>query len=304
MAQHYFSFERDTARNWPAAVLEAEDQANWSVGTSNMLSIVSGAALVASMPDQNVWTLLRFPVFSADIEIVGKVRRAAAETTSARTGAGLFLRAPNTGDPRTGGYVFGITSAANNSSSQRRELRVSLQNNVGSQSELGVNGTALTDYASASDRIARAVTIRAKATGDTIQARAWYEGAAEPSTWLTLTRSAAEATGGSCGIVLAGYRSVAEWSFFGVGTDGDSAPTAPVPYSTSLSGKANINTTSGAPVSLVLIIDATTNETYTTATPDESGNWSANVPPGDYYVAYASPDCQPIIHGPYHVEAD
>lgn len=146
--------------------------------------------------------------------------------------------------------------------------------------------------------------IRARASGNILSGRAWYADESEPENWhFSLTRPNNEESGTGCGILCYGYCSVTEWSFVGVGTDGDPAPSAP-PALLPISGKANINTTGGAPVSRVLIIYAASNETYTTAIPDSSGAWSANVPPGDYYVAYVSPGCQPIIHGPYNVSAE
>ena len=66
-----------------------------------------------------------------------------------------------------------------------------------------------------------------------------------------------------------------------------------------LSGNA-IKATGGA-ADLVLIRDAATHGHIKTATPDGGGDWSADVPPGEYDITYFASGCQPISHGPYTV---
>lgn len=49
----------------------------------------------------------------------------------------------------------------------------------------------------------------------------------------------------------------------------------------------------------VAVIDATTKELVKLAEPDTNGDWSADVPAGEYYALYFGDGCQPICHGPY-----
>lgn len=53
----------------------------------------------------------------------------------------------------------------------------------------------------------------------------------------------------------------------------------------------------------VAIIDATTKTLVKLVEPDTSGNWTDDMPEGEYYALYFGDGCQPICHGPYTLTA-
>ena len=57
----------------------------------------------------------------------------------------------------------------------------------------------------------------------------------------------------------------------------------------------------GSAADIVTVDDASTHQLIETAVPDVDGNWSADVLPGDYYVAAFKDGCAPRSHGPYTV---
>lgn len=66
----------------------------------------------------------------------------------------------------------------------------------------------------------------------------------------------------------------------------------------------NATTAEGLPADFVRIFSWPTSELVGVAIPDESGDWSHEVPlTGDYGLTYIAAGCQPITHGPYYVEA-
>ena len=84
---------------------------------------------------------------------------------------------------------------------------------------------------------------------------------------------------------------IAEWHGFGV----------PVhyPFTGTLSG--TVTKGSGGPADLVSIHDYPSMMLTEQVIPAENGAWAANVPDGDYMVAYLAAGCEPVLHGPYTV---
>lgn len=75
-------------------------------------------------------------------------------------------------------------------------------------------------------------------------------------------------------------------------------------YGPSLVTVGNNLTVSGAGAGdAVAILDATTKTLVKVVDPATNGDWTASIPPGDYYVLYFGDGCQPIAHGPYTVSA-
>lgn len=66
--------------------------------------------------------------------------------------------------------------------------------------------------------------------------------------------------------------------------------------------EGNVTKISGEPADEVVIHGWTTRKLVATATPDQAGDWQANVPPGEYSVSYFAENCRPVTHGPYAVE--
>jgi len=69
---------------------------------------------------------------------------------------------------------------------------------------------------------------------------------------------------------------------------------------TSIAGQ-NYKKNNGNPVETVVIIDWGTYTYMGSATPDNDGNWSVAVPPGEYGVIALSSGCRPHCDGPYTV---
>lgn len=66
------------------------------------------------------------------------------------------------------------------------------------------------------------------------------------------------------------------------------------------SGTVTVSGNGGADI--VAIHDASNRQLVTTAIPDEdTGAWTASVPPGDYTISYFAAGCRPVTHGPYPV---
>ena len=67
----------------------------------------------------------------------------------------------------------------------------------------------------------------------------------------------------------------------------------------------NATTAEGLPADFVRIFSWPTGELVGVALPDESGDWSHEVPlTGDYGLTYIAAGCQPITHGPYYIESN
>lgn len=65
----------------------------------------------------------------------------------------------------------------------------------------------------------------------------------------------------------------------------------------------NATTAEGLPADFVRIFSWPTSELVGVAVPDESGDWSHEVPlTGEYGLTYIAAGCQPITHGPYLIE--
>ena len=64
----------------------------------------------------------------------------------------------------------------------------------------------------------------------------------------------------------------------------------------------NVTTSSGVPAAEVVIRAWASRKLVARVYPASDGSWSADVPPGRYDVTYLNEGCQPITHGPYHVE--
>lgn len=117
-----------------------------------------------------------------------------------------------------------------------------------------VNGS-FTSVASGGDSpggitdIGEVFAARVRINGSTIQIRTWDKSLVEPTTWgLEATDTSVSAAGA---LGLFGYSSNGWWSAFGVGTDGDAAPTsavvAPATPTLSLPNATLITATSATP---------------------------------------------------------
>lgn len=298
MAQHYFSFERERGGDWPSAVRQAEAAAGWNATKSNILAIAAGPVLSVSTSSAVVFNSLRFPVSSGNIEILASIRRGRSEIAKYTNGGpGIILRTQSSGDPFGHGYFASLGSGGDQNYARYINLARRI---VGGETILGSSPNALSAVADIWESTAKFAYLRVRAVGTAIKVKGWWESDPEPSLWgIEVNRPANEESGGSCALFVPGRACLAEFKFVSMGTDGDTAPSAP-PAMRTISGNATVG--SGGPIALVLVIDAASGETYTTATPAGNGDWSASVLPGDYYVAYVNPGCQPIMHGPYHVD--
>lgn len=63
----------------------------------------------------------------------------------------------------------------------------------------------------------------------------------------------------------------------------------------------NATTVTGDPVDAVAIREWETRAAAATATPDASGDWSADVLPGQYDITYFAAGHAPVCHGPYTI---
>lgn len=77
---------------------------------------------------------------------------------------------------------------------------------------------------------------------------------------------------------------------------------APAVATSQLSGVAR--TDMGAAASRVLVIDRASGAVVADVAPDALGDWSAELPPGEYELVYHAEDYQPVCHGPYAITAD
>ncbi|XZG69233.1 LamG domain-containing protein [Chitinibacteraceae bacterium HSL-7] len=66
----------------------------------------------------------------------------------------------------------------------------------------------------------------------------------------------------------------------------------------------NVTKETGGPADRVVLHFWDTMQLARVIVPDTNGDWSAQVPQGEYAVTYLAADCQPVTHGPYLVEAD
>lgn len=67
-----------------------------------------------------------------------------------------------------------------------------------------------------------------------------------------------------------------------------------------LSGNAT-KATNGEPVDDVIIRAWSSKTLVAAVKPDENGDWSVDVPPGQYDITFRALGCAPICHGPYTV---
>lgn len=84
-----------------------------------------------------------------------------------------------------------------------------------------------------------------------------------------------------------------------LGPGGYIAVDARLPLKT-LTGNATRN--SGAPIDAVRIRGWVDRADVLSVTPDEDGDWSASIPPGQYDITYLADGCAPVCHGPYTVD--
>lgn len=87
--------------------------------------------------------------------------------------------------------------------------------------------------------------VRFRVNGTTIRARAWADGDSEPGTWQCDTTDSTYSTAGHVGALKGANTNTQLWRYFGVGTNGD---TAPASASSGVSGSLS-KTLAGATVS-------------------------------------------------------
>lgn len=68
--------------------------------------------------------------------------------------------------------------------------------------------------------------VRFRVNGSTIQARAWADGDSEPGTWQCSATDTTYTTAGHVGVVKGANTNTQLWRYFGVGTNGDTAPSS------------------------------------------------------------------------------
>lgn len=73
------------------------------------------------------------------------------------------------------------------------------------------------------------------------------------------------------------------------------------PTGTPVSVSGNVTTTAGAEADQVAVVRWANKELVTLIEPDEDGDWTAELLPGNYGIAYFAAGCQPVLHGPYIV---
>ncbi|WP_170943040.1 carboxypeptidase-like regulatory domain-containing protein [Candidatus Dactylopiibacterium carminicum] len=68
-------------------------------------------------------------------------------------------------------------------------------------------------------------------------------------------------------------------------------------------GPGNVTTTAAVAADLVAVIVWGDKRVYATVEPDAAGDWSIEVPPGQYGIMYFAANGRPVIHGPYTITA-
>ncbi len=88
------------------------------------------------------------------------------------------------------------------------------------------NGATFTQITAGTFSVASGtwVWVRFRVNGSTIRARAWADGDAEPGTWQCDGTDSTYSTLGHVGALKAGNTNTQLWRYFGVGTNGDTAP--------------------------------------------------------------------------------
>ena len=71
--------------------------------------------------------------------------------------------------------------------------------------------------------------VRFRINGSAYKAKVWADGDAEPGTWNIESTDSTYSTAGSVGLLKGNNTTAHEWSMFGVGTNGDTAPTSGAP---------------------------------------------------------------------------
>lgn len=180
-------------------------------------SEVEGSGFLTKASDglyANARSTLRAGLWSAvsgtDFDVLARVKIASTLANSASAPVqGITARASSDGSNY---YVFGIYSSS----------QVRLRKKTGGP-------TTITSATVATMAIDAWYWVRLQVIGTTIRGRVWADGASEPSGWdISVTDTAISspgAAGVSCGTVTSADST---YSQFGVGTDGDPAPTGPV----------------------------------------------------------------------------
>jgi len=79
--------------------------------------------------------------------------------------------------------------------------------------------------------------------------------------------------------------------------------TPPARLTLDATASGNLTVSGNGAGDYVAIIDVTTKELVKLVEPGTGGDWTADVPEGEYYALYFGDGCQPICHGPYTITA-
>lgn len=227
MAQFFYdlSVANPNGGLWPAVM-------KGSKGSENHASIayigpaISGVNtrgfLVEKARGQTAHSSIAAGVSSVDTEVLYKVSgsRGSDSTFNNIGPAAVFLRASGfaeTGRPENCYYVANGNSAGISSQYDLTLCKVV----AGSQTVLSSASSVITSSIDHRDLF---LFIRLQALGNTVRARMWREGAAEPTSWQVSVTDTSITGAGDAGFIAHGFGGKFVAQFLSIGTEGDAAP--------------------------------------------------------------------------------
>ena len=120
--------------------------------------------------------------------------------------------------------------------------------------------TSIADVTSLSLSSSSWYWVRFRINGSSVKARYWLDGDTEPGTWDVDTTDSTYSTAGQVGVLAGSGSQIQDWRYFGVGTNGDTAPTSGDTALTVNAGVGSLVLTGQAP--------SVSNDGAATASPD------------------------------------
>lgn len=202
MATYYRDFaDADGISDWTEIPVSsgATDPA-WSIVSSNQ---VQATATVTNQIEALAWNDIDSDANRDNIEILGQVYVDSTSTTQRY----YWVRGSTSGASRTG-YSLRV-----------RTTSIDVYRN---------NGSTFTTIAGATISISSGTWcwVRFRVNGTALRARIWADGDSEPGTWDVDTTDSTYSTAGHVGLLKGNNTNTQLWRYFGVGTNGDTAPSS------------------------------------------------------------------------------